>query len=73
MCFPALASSAAVGLGFLSQWEGMFLNSYPGYLADGTNASRPTANRPGRQAAMTPVSGAIRKVTSAGVHPVEND
>lgn len=27
MCFPALASiGAAVGLGFLSQWEGLFIN-----------------------------------------------
>lgn len=28
MCFPALASlGAAVGLGFLSQWEGVFVNT----------------------------------------------
>lgn len=28
MCFPALASiGAAVGLGFLSQWEGLFINT----------------------------------------------
>ncbi len=28
MCFPALASiGAALGLGFLSRWEGMFINS----------------------------------------------
>ena len=27
MCFPALASiGAALGLGFLSQWEGLFLD-----------------------------------------------
>jgi mercuric ion transport protein len=27
MCFPAIASlGAAVGLGFLSQWEGLFIN-----------------------------------------------
>ena len=27
MCFPAIASlGAAVGLGFLSQWEGLFVN-----------------------------------------------
>jgi len=28
MCFPAIASlGAAVGLGFLSQWEGLFVNT----------------------------------------------
>jgi mercuric ion transport protein len=28
MCFPAIASlGAAVGLGFLSQWEGLFINT----------------------------------------------
>lgn len=28
MCFPAIASlGAAVGLGFLSQWEGVFINT----------------------------------------------
>tara|TARA_R110002050_G_scaffold252628_2_gene390876 strand:+ start:5624 stop:6058 length:435 start_codon:yes stop_codon:yes gene_type:complete len=28
MCFPALASlGAALGLGFLSQWEGLFINT----------------------------------------------
>ncbi len=28
MCFPAIASlGAAIGLGFLSQWEGLFLNT----------------------------------------------
>jgi len=28
MCFPALASiGAAVGLGFLAQWEGLFINT----------------------------------------------
>ena len=28
MCFPALASiGAAIGLGFLSQWEGLFVNT----------------------------------------------
>lgn len=28
MCFPAVASiGAAVGLGFLSQWEGLFINA----------------------------------------------
>lgn len=28
MCFPAMASiGAALGLGFLSQWEGLFLNT----------------------------------------------
>lgn len=28
MCFPAIASlGAALGLGFLSQWEGLFVNT----------------------------------------------
>lgn len=28
MCFPAIASlGAAVGMGFLSQWEGLFVNT----------------------------------------------
>ena len=28
MCFPAIASlSAAIGIGFLSQWEGLFINT----------------------------------------------
>ena len=28
MCFPAIASlGAAIGLGFLAQWEGLFINT----------------------------------------------
>ena len=28
MCFPAIASlGAAIGMGFLSQWEGVFINT----------------------------------------------
>ena len=27
MCFPALASIGAVGLGFLAQWEGLFITT----------------------------------------------
>lgn len=42
MCFPALASlGAAVGLGFLSQWEGLFINTLLplfAWLALGINA-----------------------------------
>lgn len=41
MCFPAIASlGAAVGLGFLSQWEGVFISTLlPGFawLALGVN------------------------------------
>jgi len=42
MCFPALASiGAAIGLGFLSQWEGLFLNTLLplfAWIALGANA-----------------------------------
>lgn len=42
MCFPALASiGAAVGLGFLSQWESLFINTLLplfAWLALGANA-----------------------------------
>jgi len=42
MCFPALASiGAALGLGFLSQWEGLFLNTLLplfAWIALGANA-----------------------------------
>ncbi|MBI1425705.1 MAG: organomercurial transporter MerC [Gammaproteobacteria bacterium] len=42
MCFPALASiGAAIGLGFLSQWEGMFVNTLLplfAWIALGANA-----------------------------------
>jgi len=42
MCFPAAASiGAAVGLGFLSQWEGLFINTLLplfAWLALGANA-----------------------------------
>ncbi|WP_339719472.1 organomercurial transporter MerC [uncultured Paraglaciecola sp.] len=34
MCFPAIASlGAAVGLGFLSQWEGVFINTLLPFFA----------------------------------------
>lgn len=42
MCFPALASiGAALGLGFLSQWEGLFINTLLplfAWIAFGANA-----------------------------------
>ena len=42
MCFPALASiGAAIGLGFLSQWERLFVNTLLplfAWVALGTNA-----------------------------------
>lgn len=42
MCFPALASiGAALGLGFLSQWEGLFVNTLLplfAWIALGANA-----------------------------------
>lgn len=42
MCFPALASiGAAIGLGFLSQWEGLFVNTLLplfAWIALGANA-----------------------------------
>lgn len=42
MCFPALASiGAALGLGFLSQWEGLFINTLLplfAWIALGANA-----------------------------------
>ena len=42
MCFPAMASiGAAIGLGFLSQWEGLFLNTLLplfAWIALGANA-----------------------------------
>ncbi|GLZ89353.1 hypothetical protein Pres01_54040 [Metapseudomonas resinovorans] len=32
LCFPALASlGAAIGLGFLSQWDGLFITTLPGW------------------------------------------
>lgn len=34
MCFPAIASlGAAIGFGFLSQWEGMFINTLLPFFA----------------------------------------
>jgi mercuric ion transport protein len=27
MCFPAIANIAALGMGFLGQWEGLFINT----------------------------------------------
>ena len=33
MCFPAIASlGAAIGMGFLSQWEGLFINTLLPFL-----------------------------------------
>ena len=39
MCFPAIASlGATVGLGFLSQWEGLFINTLlPLFAWNGTH------------------------------------
>lgn len=57
MCFPALASiGAALGLGFLSQWEGLFVNTLLplfAWIALGANAlgwlsHRQWAQQPGR-------------------------
>ena len=34
MCFPAIASlGAAIGMGFLSQWEGLFINTLLPFFA----------------------------------------
>lgn len=63
MCFPAAASlGAAIGLGFLSQWEGLFINTLLplfAWLALGANALGWLSHRQWHRSLMGVVGPAI--------------
>lgn len=63
MCFPALASiGAALGLGFLAQWEGLFINTLLplfAWIALGANALGWLSHRQWRRSAAGIVGPSI--------------